>query len=188
MPRCADRSHSAPIATQSGRSDAEVYRRQARRLRQRYAAQPSLLHFSLCELSRRHDRAHPAPRPAGRSVDSLPLRPSIQRVQPKSAGAAPDSSFARAVVDWFGDQVAGEFDGKLLHHTNRQRLLKTAERLGISRFNANLVIAVAQNNAEQGNLTSTSATLSKPRWSFPLIAMIAIVQSLIVWGAWHVLH
>jgi hypothetical protein len=104
------------------------------------------------------------------------------------AGASPDSSFARAVVDWFGDQVAGEFDGKLLHHSNRHRLLKTAERLGISRFNANLVIAVAQNKADQGVFTPVTSIAPKGRSSFPVIAMITIVQALIVWGVWRVLH
>lgn len=180
--------HVATTSTAT-KHDAESYRRQARRLRQRYAGQPSLLHFSLCELARRHDRSNPAPRAVIPTAQSTLLRPTIQRVQPRNSVTGPDSSFARAVVDWFGEQVAGEFDGKILHQSKRQRLLKTAERLGISRFNANLVIAVAQNKADQGVVAPSLVVAPEAsRWSVPVIAMIAIVQTLILVGVWRVLH
>ncbi len=185
------RERCVATGSTAGSCDADSYRKQARRLRQRYAGQPGLLHFSLCELARRHDRSNPAPRAVIPTAQARPLRPTIQRVQPRDNATGPDSSFARAVVDWFGAQVAGEFDGKILHQSKRQRLLKTAERLGISRFNANLVITVAQNRAEQGLVAPTTATATltpDKRSSFPIIAMIAIVQFLIIWGAWHVLH
>jgi hypothetical protein len=92
------------------------------------------------------------------------------------------------VVDWFADQVAGQFQGKLLHGSRRAELLKTADRLGISRFNANLVIAVAQNQAEDAPASHAGQLKSRPRFTTAAIALVVIVQSLIAWGAWRILR
>jgi hypothetical protein len=167
---------------------SDVYRHQARRLRQQYAGRPHVLQYSLRELSRRHDCAQASIRPARKPLAVLPIVADVQRVNATPAKAAPDTAFARAVVDWFADQVARRFAGNLLHHSQRQELLGTAERLGIGRFHANLIIAVAQHQADALPNRTMRMVPSGPRFPFPMIALIAMVQGLIVWGAWRFLH
>jgi len=95
--------------------------------------------------------------------------------------------FARAVVDWFADHVAAQVHGKLIHYSQRQALMRTAERLGISRFHANLIIAVALNDADKETPATTLQLRPPRRWEFLLHALVVVaVETLIAWGAWRV--
>ncbi|HET6249585.1 MAG TPA: hypothetical protein VFE47_17990 [Tepidisphaeraceae bacterium] len=198
-------------------TESTIYRDQARHLRQLFAGDSQRLHQSLCALSRRYDRNRPAapigslrphimdePRPQAQTPgrDWARSRPQLRVDLPSSGIAArvtpriytvptsesPDSPFARAVVDWFADQVARQFTGKLLLGAQRKALLKTADRLGIDRFHANLIIAVAQHEANQRSNGTVTTDPSKRHFSVAAMAMVGLIQSLIIWGAWHVLH
>lgn len=91
---------------------------------------------------------------------------------------------ARAVVDWFTDHVASTLEGRLLTGSSRHDLLKTAHRLGIPRFHANLVIAVLQHDAAQtpGPVERIAATR---RSTFSIAALLLLVQLLIAGAAWY---
>ena len=167
----------------------DAYRREARRLRQRYAGQPDLLHYSLRDLSRRHDRANrPAEQPVHLHTAPLPkLRPVVERVR-RAPAAPPLPSFGHAVVNWFADRVAATVDSRLLIFSERHALLKTAERLGIDRFHANLIVAVAQHQAEgRGQAKPQATPISRKRSLSPIVLIIA-VQALIVLAGWWVLR
>jgi hypothetical protein len=86
----------------------------------------------------------------------------------------------------FATQVAAALDGQHLRYSNRLRLIKRAETLGIRRFDANLIIALVQNRAKPAKLIVKDAP--KPRRKFPLlpIACVAIVQSAILLAAWWI--
>lgn len=88
------------------------------------------------------------------------------------------------MVEWFADHVASQLNDRLLHYSQRQMILKTAERLGISRFHANLVIAVTQHQAD-----SRVAPVREQRtdWipTVAIVAVVATVQGIIAMGAWY---
>lgn len=82
--------------------------------------------------------------------------------------------------------------GPLLSYSARKRLLTHAEQLGLSRFDANLIIASVQHHApgEQGPLTFIAALPDRPRqvawvrWAGLLAATVAaqIVVVLAIWA------
>ena len=94
---------------------ASDYRRQARRLRHEHAGNPIRLHQSLAQLADAQPAA--APKPPVRSMD---------------------------VEDFFAELVAAELTGPVLTYSKRLELIREAERRGISRFQANLIIAQVQ--------------------------------------------
>ena len=138
-----------------------AYCRAARRLRGRHARQPAKLHNALCELSRRQDAARPAP-----------------------AGFAP---VAGTRCDAFAMEVVNLLEGPTLRHSQRRALLATAHRLGIGRFEANLVIAAVQHRhiaeAPAGEVGSATSRVSR----LGPFALIVAVQSCIVLWAWLIL-
>jgi hypothetical protein len=68
----------------------------------------------------------------------------------------------------------------------RQKLIRRAEQLGIRPFDANLIIAMVQNRMQAGvsNSSRSQRTLSP----IVLIITFCAMQSLILLGAWWVLH
>jgi hypothetical protein len=113
--------------------------------------------------------------------------PSGQRVAAIPSSRSAEAAFPRAVVNWFADQVARQVSGQLLRQSQRLSLLKTAERLGIDRFHANLIIAVAQHDAQT---QAARQALMVPSKHFPIAiaAIVLFMQTLIAWGAWRLLH
>jgi hypothetical protein len=81
----------------------------------------------------------------------------------------------------FGELVEKALDGPVLRYTQRIRLLKTAGRLGIGRFEANLLIAAALHRFR--HLPPTMPVGRKYR--FPaLILSMALLESALVLAAW----
>ncbi len=117
---------------------------------------------------------------AANKVTAVQARPGIKN--------GPDAAFARAVVDWYSDQVAGQLSGDLLHHSQRQELLKTAERLGIGRFHANLIFAMAQHEAQSKPRNSWRIMPKTRRNSLSAFAIFVIAQAAIIWAGWSLLH
>jgi hypothetical protein len=89
-----------------------------------YSGNPALLHRRLRELS---DSQNTKLNPIEQPFTSTP------------------SLAANSPAAWqFGERVASCLEDGLLRYSRRVALLKEAERLGIKRFEANLIIAVAQ--------------------------------------------
>lgn len=102
----------------------EEYRASARRLRYALRDKPQRLYAELRDLARRHDAL-------GKSTEAPVL--------PAAMGGG------RAA--WFAQSVAERLEGPVLRYSQRRRLIRSAERMGIGRFEANLIIAVVQHQA-----------------------------------------
>jgi hypothetical protein len=61
----------------------------------------------------------------------------------------------------FLNQVRGSLDGNILHYSERLRLIRVADRMGIARFEANLLIATVQHRTQQ-QLAPVPATTTSP--------------------------
>jgi hypothetical protein len=76
-------------------------------------------------------------------------------------------------------------DGPVLRYSHRTGLIRTAERSGIGRFEANLIIAAVQHEA--GERAAALPVEQRPRsrasWMPIAIAVIA-TQAVIALGAW----
>jgi hypothetical protein len=138
-----------------------AYRREARRLRWHYANRPAELYNSLRELSARQDRT--------------------QQIN-QSDALAEFCPLPERVVDVSGDSrrfaqiVAGELEQGVLRFSARQRLLSAAERNGMGRFQANLVIAAVQH---QHGATPSQPQRWNLRWASALLTIL-LLQGLIV--------
>ncbi|HZK80463.1 MAG TPA: hypothetical protein VFC46_05330 [Humisphaera sp.] len=172
-------------------SSTQAYLRQVRRLRQQYAGDPGRLQQRLGELSRSHDKAHPriAPlRRVERPIERCLIDSDVPRGVSDRPPLPPQTPFSRAVVDWFADHVASQLDERLLHFSKRQVLLKTAQNLGIGRFHANLIIAVAQHQAGRHAIPPVTFQPARGRSLLVTVSIILMVQALIVAAVWFMLH
>lgn len=116
-------------------------------------------------------------------ADSSRLLHELRNLAHQSpAPVAPISSQrAGAAVFSIAVQEALQSCDGSLRYSKRLDLLDEAQRLGINRFEANLVIALCQNHrAEAARPGSTSSWL-------PTLACIALVQMFVVWLAWRIL-
>jgi hypothetical protein len=105
-----------------------AYCREARRLRCAHAGRPGRMLRAIGELSARYD--------------------AIRR--PESARKAEPVTVARVVESArteFTRRADAELSGDVLNYSRRLELLDQADRLGIGRFEANLLIAEAQHRA-----------------------------------------
>lgn len=83
----------------------------------------------------------------------------------------------------FARLVAEKMQAGLLRYSTRLSLLKQAKKMGIQRFDANLIIA-----AVQSRMPKQTAEESKPRRTWvPILATFIIVQSAILIAAWLLL-
>lgn len=177
-------------------SPSDRYRRDARRLRSIHAKAPTRLHLELRELSRRHDEACMLERSmlAGASATRINSPPTVlahagfpgdilpYRSSPRVSGRP------RAAVDWFADHVAARLDDQILRYSDRLDLLRQGARLGIDRFDANLVIAVQQHD-RLSRCSRKSRRRGGPRRIAWLAILIALaVQAAIFCGAWWIYH
>ena len=178
-----------PVKFDANDMTAHRYCQQARRLRQHHASNPALLQRRLSELARSHDTASRQTAPRTSALSNTLPRLMLDTETIRRSAHAPATPFARAVVDWFAQHVAAQLEGRLIHYSQRRALLKTAERLGIGRFHANLLIAVAQHDKGCKPPLSTEERDRGPTPGLPRIAialLLLIVQSLIVYGAWRI--
>jgi hypothetical protein len=138
-----------------------AYCRAARRVRATHARQPGRLYRELQLLGRRHAAARPP-------VATLPYAP------PSRAEA-------------FSREVAARMEGPLLRYAQRRRLFGIARRMGIGRFEANLVMAAVQHEATRGRRgAGPDEAAGGPASRLAPVAVALAAQALIAWGAWHV--
>ena len=161
------------------------YRRQARRLRCLHGDHPSRLQHALRDLARTHDRR----------AGEAPCRPKVERawrsgnpdLADRVVGHRPRSG--PPVAHDFAEEVQSVLTAGVLRYSDRRRLLQSAGRRGIGRFEANLIIAAVQHRAGAGVARATSGTSVAPGSlvqgaSIPLIAScVVVVQTLIVCAA-----
>ena len=85
----------------------------------------------------------------------------------------------------FRQLVAGRLVGRgavILRYSERLELLKEGKRLGLDRFNSNLIIAAVENEARE---IAPTIALPPKKSRFRWFWMIAAVQSFIVAGFWR---
>lgn len=138
-----------------------AYCRDARRIRGRHAGQPARLHRALRELSHRQDAAPPT-------------ATTVSQVAPGRCEA-------------FAKEVEGRLEGPVLRHAQRRALLAAARRMGIGRFEANLVIAAVQHRRVSDGPLAPVQTGRARVFALAPLTLILMVQTLIAWGAWRVL-
>jgi len=118
----------------------------------------------------------------------------VMRIEPVEVGmrrgdwshSAVLGSRGSAAMD-FADLVPGQLVGTVLPWSRRETLVRTAAKLGISRFEANLIIAAVQNQMGVG-LKPDEAR--RPRLMKRIAAGLTVfvaVQALIVAAAWYLL-
>jgi hypothetical protein len=130
------------------------YRREARRLRSRLTGKPDELYGSLRQLSDRYDRLY-----------------------------TPPARTPRTPIEGFADLVTHEVRTGVLPYSNRLGLLDTAGRLGIGRFEANLIIASVQHRYMPIDQDSESDD-RKPSGKFFGLLVFLLAQTTIVLLAW----
>jgi hypothetical protein len=140
------------------------YRRTARRVRCRLSKDPIAKQRALAALARQADLTR-----------RIPAEPP--------ASAEPDSdvrSFARA--------VSSAMEGPILRFSHREKLIQQAQKFGIRRFDANLLIAAVQHRLG-GGLNEHTEAVKSSRWRFALpIGLALAVQAAILVGAWQLIH
>jgi hypothetical protein len=99
-------------------------------------------------------------------------KPSVCARQAAINAARKATESSRFVVDHiappvdartFARQIRDALDGKLLHYSDRMSLLREADRMGIGRFEANLLIATVQHRAQQETFVSQASSLPEAR-------------------------
>jgi len=141
------------------------YRRQARRIRGSFANAPHLRMRALRDLANRYD--------ARRTVERRRRAPTLP--------AQPAATFAALVRE--------RMDGPVLRYSHRTALIHAAERSGIGRFEANLIIAAIQHEAGERAVVEETrpSRRSFPSWLPVSIAAIA-TQVAILLGVWSLIH
>jgi hypothetical protein len=86
----------------------------------------------------------------------------------------------------FADLVRRTLDGPVLRYSQRTALLSEAERRGIGRFDANLIIASVLHGSGKRQ-EYQMAPRSYPRW-LTTVLVVLVLQAAIVVGAWWVVH
>jgi hypothetical protein len=159
----------ADIATTSG-----DYVRQARRLRCLYRDDPHRLHHSLIRLSRHHDRA----------AGAVPQRSRVRRVVVEE-NVASGIDRSKRLDNRLGDEAA-EFAARcrdaieagVLRYSRRKRLLAEAERRGIGRFDANLIIAAVQHRAQRTLVEPSRPSRIRTDWIAAALLQCCILAAL----------
>jgi len=152
-----------PVSTLPSRTEPHAdYRRRARRIRSVFRAQPGARMLALRELAQSADA----------SRDRAATVAAQNPIVPLPAGAA----------QTFAGLVRERMDGPVLRYSHRTRLLRTAERGGIGRFEANLIIAAVQH--ETGANRPTIEARDRGHAWMPRALAIAITQSIIAMAVW----
>ena len=163
-----ERDRPSPQPGQHAGSDA--YRQQARRLRARFHGQPTLLHQSLRALSRDRDNAACIARPV--TVVTPPL-PAVFEVSPET-------------VRRFSRMVRDHLEGQILRYEPRQLLIRAAGRMGIDRFQANLIIAAVQHAQPATAAVDSAPAAPMSRW-IPGAVMFLLIQAAVAALVWQLI-
>jgi hypothetical protein len=108
---------------------------------------------------------------------------AVKRVEPRWHQPSPAPAPPPRPADpsnHFADYVRARLDGPILRYSQRLTLLKEAQRQGLGRFEANLVIAKV---LHQEGMGQTYELRPKSTW-LGMALVIALLQSLIVAGIW----
>jgi hypothetical protein len=149
---------------------SEEYCRQARRLRHELRDNPARLHQSLARLSKpvlgqEQPEKQPFMRLARPETHGLPLQ----------CNALAAEAFAAEVADCCGG-------GGILRYSERSALMRQARKLGIGRFEANLIIATVLHRQAY---EEEREQLRRARRLPVVIAMIFLVEAIIAVAAWR---
>jgi hypothetical protein len=136
---------------------------------------------------------------AGVRIYSALMTPpvTVNRVRARTAGrhrqpisvlaarvTAPPPEPADPSAD-FAEVVRANLDGTLLRYSQRLVLLKDAERRGIGRFEANLIIAAVLHRHGMAQEYELPPVPSRMEWLAPVLTFVCL-QTAIVLGAWWV--
>jgi hypothetical protein len=156
-------------------TSTDAYRRAARRLRCRYAGDPGRLQRSLKAL---------ASAPASPSFASAPCEDRQGPAVVRNSAPAPVLPLATSASRSFAEHVATTATSSVLRYSQRLQLIRDARRYGISRFEANLVIAVVLGR-RRGRTVATGET-PDGSWVSPVTTFL-IIQGALALGAWWTL-
>jgi hypothetical protein len=92
-------------------------------------------------------------------------------------------SAAAPLAATFAQVVRQRMDGPVLRYSHRTHLIREAERRGIGRFEANLIIAAVQHEAGERRGVESIVPSSSSSW-IPLIVGICATQGAIFAGLW----
>src|SRR5580700_5166234 len=99
-------------------------------------------------------------------VTEIPVdRQRVGRSAPEPALLLPTGNMVAAVTERvFAEQVTEQIRGSILSYSDRLKLLRTAERLHIERFRANLIIALMQRQAQTTRPLVGEPSTAPRRW------------------------
>jgi hypothetical protein len=165
---------------------AESYRREARRLRASFSGDIHRLQSSLRRLAIREDAEQRIR--ARESAESARRTTVVRHVI--RADSCEVKGFA---VDRFAALVELEIQSGILRHSQRMALLRQAKHSGISRFDANLIIASVQhrfNENHPATISASSVTICPRRRFVGIWVLLSIlaVEIPIAIAAWKILH
>jgi hypothetical protein len=186
------------VCAQDSAAATADYRRQARKIRASFAKQPLLRHHALNELARKRNAEQPSPLRARvirtsarrvppatremqfpvlflRSASKLKSPMSDQRGLPAIVTGTP----AAAIEQKFADHAASRLRSGVFTFTDRMELLKTAESLGISRFRANLIVALEQHRIDPHHAGLRTSGTSPSRWLPHILAIVAVEAAVV---------
>ena len=87
----------------------------------------------------------------------------------------------------FALHVGTRLRGPVLCYSQRLDMLRVAQRLGVGRFEANLIIASVLHRAGVRQEIEVPEPAVRRRSWLPPVLTFALVQSLVAAGAWHLL-
>jgi hypothetical protein len=159
-------THTTPPPVATPAADPIELCRQARRLRASYGHDPVQMHRQLSQLSLADKPAEPLP----------PAIPEDEEVWPLISG---EQAFRRLV-----ERTLSSDHFTILRYSQRLSLLKEAVERGITRFDANLIIASVEHQLINDR-PDTTADLNS--WRLSVWVMFATLQSLITAGVWRLI-
>jgi hypothetical protein len=153
---------------------SDEYRRQARRLRCRYAGRPDRLQHSLKTLATRTT----VPRSVAQEFTDERAITLPPQVRPSTGPAAT-----------FAEHLAREIPSSgVLTYSSRLSLLRHAQKLGVRRFEANLLIAAVLERRRQTAGAPAEDTASPRAGSLVFgVVTFLLVQAAFALGAWWML-
>ena len=101
--------------------------------------------------------------------------------------AVPSLPEVRDGAAQFADLVMASLDGPVLRYSQRLVLVREAERRGIGRFEANLIIAAVLHRQGLAQEYEIPPVGGRSEWVAPVLTVVGL-QSAIVLGAWWVLR
>lgn len=131
--------------THTGAHASELVR-QARHLRRKLAHRPGEMHKQLSRLSNRRTAQHDSN--ARLAAGFAPSQPQVSQTNPDVIALA-TLAFSAAVRKAFKDHGLPKHQAPVLRYSLRLELIRQGEKLGLTRFHANLVIATIEHEWEQ---------------------------------------